>query len=145
MRERPSKERSGHGELVRVWMTLAKHTKRGAGNRAKLEGYLSGSDFLGSFARLDAQRRLLALEAVTQAFDRLVGPPAAPTARIKWTDNEALKERIREAARRLPTDRAIARELGLPLTVVKPARWRYVGPKRSVPHISRRGPLQIAA
>jgi hypothetical protein len=126
-------------------MSIAKHTKRGAKNRTKLEVYLTGSDFMTSFALLDGPRRLLALEAVAQAFERLVSPPAAPGASIvRWKDNAAMQERVRGRTAS-PSDKAIARELGLPVSVVKPARWRYAGPKRATPHITKRGPLQIAA
>jgi hypothetical protein len=122
---------------------LAKHAKHGSRSRPQLEAYLTGPEFLASFEALDPSRRLLAIQAVAVALDRLTSLPPATAARTKWTEER--KEQLREAARRLPDDRAIARELGLPLNATKVARWQYVGPKRSTPHISRRGPLRIAA
>jgi hypothetical protein len=95
---------------------------------------------------LDPARRLLALQATGAALDRLPMEPSVrtvkPVARLKWTD--PMKDRLREAARRLPDDKAIARELGLPVKKTKSMRWKLVGPRRSTPHISRRGPLRIA-
>jgi hypothetical protein len=109
--------------------------------RVQLEAYLTGPNFLASFQALDPARRLLALQAAGDALDRLPmerGVRAAePAIRLKWTD--PMKDRLRDAARRLPDDKAIARELGLPLKKTKSMRWKLVGPRRSTPHISRRG------
>jgi hypothetical protein len=59
-----------------------------------------------------------------------------PAGRIKWSQSPEWQERIREAARRLPDDKAIARELGLSVNAAKVARWRYAG-RRDKPHIAR--------
>jgi hypothetical protein len=144
MRGRPSKQRTTHGHLVSIWMRLA--DRRVRMTRAQLEAYLAGPDFLASFQMLDPERRLLALQAAGVALDRLPIEPGVrtvePAIRIKWTDQ--MKDHLREAARRLPDDKAIARELRLPLTKTKAMRWKLVGPRRSTPHISRRGPLRVA-
>src|SRR5262245_46400442 len=147
MRGRPTKQRTTHGHLVSIWMRLAHSRVRKT--RGQLEAYLSSEDFLASFRALDPARRVLALLAAGAALERSVAPvdPATrvvePRIRVKWTD--AMRDRLREAARHLPDDKAIARELGLPLTKTKAMRWKLVGPRRSTPHISRRGPFRMAA
>jgi hypothetical protein len=144
MGEQPSEQRTPHGHLVSIWMHIA--DKRVRKTRAQLEAYLAGPDFLASFQALDPARRLLALQAAGAALDRLPIKPGVrtvePTMRLKWTD--PMKHRLRDAARRLPDDKAIARELGLPVKKTKSMRWKLVGPRRSTPHISRRGPLRTA-
>ncbi len=146
--ERPFKERTTHGHLVSIWMHLS--DRRARKTRAQVEAYLAGPEFLESFQALDPARRVLALQAAGAALERAVVVPAASgprvvevPIRVSWTEER--KEQLRQAARRLPDDRAIARELGLSPNAAKVARWKYVGPKRSTPHISRRGPIQIAA
>jgi hypothetical protein len=146
--ERPPKERTTHGHLVSIWMHLS--NRRARKTRAQVEAYLAGPDFLDAFQALDPARRVLALQAAGAALERAVAARAEPAIRgieapfrLVWTD--PMRDRLREAARRLPNDKAIARELGLPLTKAKAMRHKLVGPKRTTPHISRRGPLQIAA
>jgi hypothetical protein len=95
--------------------------------------------FLASLGKLDATRRLLALNSVAAAFERLATPAARRT-RLVWTD--AMRDRLREAARRLPDDKAIASELGLPVGKVRPMRHALCG-KRSTPHITARGPRRL--
>jgi hypothetical protein len=114
-------ERTAHGHLVSNWRQLAKHTKRGGKSRPRLEAYLAGPEFLAGFQALDPERRLLAIQAVAVALDRLSSPPATPGPKVRWTEER--KAQLREAAARLPSDRALARELGLPLNATKVARW----------------------
>ena len=127
-----------------MWMYLARYSKGRASNRAALEAYVSSDAFMTNLAKLDPTRRLLALQGVRVAFDRLESPvPAAPAPRVWWT--EARKAQLREAAARLPTDRALARELGVPITKAKAKRWLLLGAKRSTAHITKAGPRQLTA
>jgi hypothetical protein len=148
MGKRPTKQRTTHGHLVSIWMHLTDSRVRKT--RGQLEAYLSSENFLASFRALDPTRHVLALQAAGTALERSVAAPAESATRVveggirvKWTD--AMRDRLCEAACRLPDDKAIARELGLPLTKTKAMRWKLVGPRRSTPHISRRGPLLMAA
>lgn len=145
--ERPSKERTTHGHLVSIWMHLS--DRRARKTRAQVEAYLAGPEFLASFQALDPARRVLALQAAGAALERSVTTPASgprvaeAQLRLVWTD--AMKDHLCDAARRLPDDKAIARELGLPLKKTQSMRHKLVGPKRSTPHITKRGPLRVAA
>ena len=107
-------------------------------NRALVSAYLTSEEFVTDLAALDPERRWLALEAVREALDPFQpkAPPVPPTGRIKWSRSPEWQERIRNAARRLPDDKAIARELDLSVNAAKVARWRYAG-RRDKPHIAR--------
>ena len=99
--------------------------------------YLTGPEFAVDFATLDRERKRLALDAVREALERLLPePPAAPAGRVRWSQSPEWQERIREAARRLPNDKAIGRELGINPNAAKVARWRYAG-RRDKPHVTR--------
>ncbi len=129
--------RTPHGHLVRIRLNLA-GPRRSSATRASVLAYLKADDgFLPDFAALDPERRLLALQAVDAAFDRLAGREApAPAERIPWARSPEWQDRIRDAARRLPDDRSIARELGISANAAKVARWRYAG-RRDKPHVAR--------
>jgi hypothetical protein len=130
-----SEQRTPHGNLVSIWRRLAAASKRG-GSRPRLDAYLASPGFLANLAALDPVRRVLALEAVGEAIARVGPAPVAHVAtRIRWTPE--WQARVRDAARRLPDDRAIARELGLSTNVARMARWRYVGPRHDKPHVAR--------
>jgi hypothetical protein len=128
--------RSKHGHLVRIWLRLNRPDRRK--NRALVSAYLTSEEFVTDFAALDPDRRWLALEAVREAIERFQPrpPPTPPAGRIKWSRSPEWQERIRDAARRLPDDKAIARELGLSVNAAKVARWRYAG-RRDKPHIAQ--------
>lgn len=99
--------------------------------------YLTGPEFAADFAALDQERKRLVLDAVREAMERLMPEaPAVPPGRIKWSASPEWQERIRDAARRLPDDKAIARELGISPNAAKVARWRYAG-RRDKPHVAR--------
>jgi hypothetical protein len=128
--------RSKHGHLVRVW-TRVNHRRTSRKNRALVEAYLTNDDgFAADFVRLSPEQKWLALEAVSAAIERLRPPTAAPVGRVKWKSSPEWQERIRDAARRLPDDRTIARELGLSVGAARTARHRYAG-RRAKPHIAR--------
>jgi hypothetical protein len=128
--------RSKHGHLVRTWLRLNRPDRRK--NRALVSAYLTSEEFVADFAALDPERRWLALEAVREAIERFQPRPphTPPVGRIKWSRSPEWQQRICDAARRLPDDKAIAREFGLSVNAAKVARWRYAG-RRDKPHIAR--------
>jgi hypothetical protein len=131
---KPATERTAHGHLVRIWLRLGRGRRRH--NRALVLEYLAG-EFAVDFAALDPERKLLALDAVREAMERLMPqPPAVPAGRVAWSRSPEWQERIRDAARRLPDDKAIARELGISPNAAKVARWRYAG-RRDKPRVAR--------
>src|ERR1700741_2752964 len=102
--------RTPHSHMVSIWRQTAILSKGAGKSLARLQAYLGGEAFAASFAALDPARRLLALQAAADAIARFDSKPPAPVAEgVRWTPE--MQERIRDAARRLPDDRAIAREL----------------------------------
>jgi hypothetical protein len=136
--------------LVSIWRHLAlcsggrDKSGRRNGSRERLAAYLAGPVFLASFAALDPARRVLALQAVSDAFARLASPEPASLVRaprVRWTAERVAE--LREAAARCKSDRELARVLGLPVPKTKIARWTYCG--RRGTHINTPSPLQLAA
>jgi hypothetical protein len=99
--------------------------------------YLTGPDFAADFAALDPEQKRVALGALREAMERLMPQaPVAPTGKVRWSQSPEWQARILDAARRLPDDKAIARELGISPNAAKAARWRYAGP-RNRPHVAK--------
>ena len=129
--------RTKHGHLVRIWLRLAGSKRSKPVTLASVRAYLAADDgFAADFAHLNAEQRVLALKAVADALARFQPSPAPSAGRIAWSRSPEWQERVRDAASRLPDDRAIARELGLSLGAASTARYRYAG-RRQKPHIAR--------
>jgi hypothetical protein len=120
--------RTQHGHLTRIWLNLAGSKRSKPVTLAKVQAYLSAPDgFAADFVHLNAEQKLLATDAVAAALDRFRPKPAAPAGRIAWSKSPEWQERVRNAAGRLPDDRAIARELGLSVGAAAMARQRFAG------------------
>jgi hypothetical protein len=120
--------RTKHGHLVRIWLRLAGSKRSKPVTLASVQAYLAADDgFAADFVHLNAEQKLLATEAVAAALDRFRPKPAAPAGRVPWSKSPVWQERVRDAARRLPDDRAIALELGLSVGAAAMARQRFAG------------------
>jgi hypothetical protein len=120
--------RTKHGHLVRIWLRLAGSKRSKPVTLASVQAYLSAPDgFAADFVQLNGEQKLLALTAVADALARFQPAPASPAGRIPWSKSPEWQERVRDAARRLPDDRAIARELGLSVGAAAMARQRFAG------------------
>jgi hypothetical protein len=126
-------------------MRLGGHRRTRRQTAEMVMDYLTGPEFAADFAALDPERKRSALDAVRVALERLLPrPPAVPgvppetwqhPGRVRWSESPEWQERIRDAARRLPDDKAIARELGISPNAAKVARWRYAG-RRDKSHVA---------
>lgn len=132
--------RTPHGHLTSIWMRLAQETRRNCPSRAKLDVYVGSRMFLDAFNALDGARRVLALLAVTRAYQRLDPTHAKPEFRVKWTTER--KARLIALAPKTADDQTLADMLGLPKPATMLMRWRLCG-RRRVPHITARGPAEI--
>lgn len=120
--------RTKHGHLVRIWLRLAGSKRSKPVTLASVQAYLASPDgFAADFVQLNAEQKLLAADAVASALGRLRPKQAAPAGRIAWSKSPEWQDRVRDAARRLPDDRAIARELGLSVGAAAMARQRFAG------------------
>jgi hypothetical protein len=120
--------RTKHGHLVRIWLRLAGSKRSKPVTLASVHAYLQADDgFVADFVHLNAEQKLLAMEAAAAALERFRPKAAVPAGRIAWSKSLEWQERVRDAARRLPDDRAIARELGLSVGAAAMARQRFAG------------------
>ena len=120
--------RTKHGHLTRIFLRLAGSKRSKPVTLASAQAYLTAPDgFAADFVHLNAEQKLLAANAVATAIERLRPRPAAPAGRVAWSKSPEWQERVRNAASRLPDDRAIARELGLSVGAAAMARQRFAG------------------
>jgi hypothetical protein len=95
--------RTKHGHLVRIWLRLAGSKRSKPITLASVRTYLQADDgFAADFVHLNAEQKLLAMEAVAAALERFRPKAAAPAGRIAWSKSPEWQERVRDAACRLP-------------------------------------------
>ena len=103
----------------------------------RLEVYLRGDDFLRSFMALEPTQRLRAVRAIAQAEMKCASkypslpPPGQPHQRPDWK-NPATQARLKAAWARHKSDKGIAREMQIPLTAARVARWKLIGPIKTL-------------
>lgn len=97
-----------------------------------LEAYLRSDEFVVSISALDADMRVRAMLAVTNAQTRCAPKmpfiPAPGTTAPFSIKDPANERRLRDAWAKTGTDKGLAAMLGIPLPAAKSARWKVIGP-----------------
>lgn len=118
-----------HGALVQITRTLSRIAL--SARPKAFKDYISSAEYKSMYAALDDNACERVLDAVMEAKRACFSGKAIPARinyRVRW--DEPTKERLRQLEAKFGNDYDIAREMQLPLKVVRPARWKYCGRRR---------------
>lgn len=120
---------SPHGALTKITHRLEQIRK--LGRPQEFKAYTCSPEYKSLYAALDDHGCDRVIDALVDAKRSCFSGKSIPwklNYRVAWT--ETMIQRLRAAEAKFGNDYDIARELQLPLKVVRPARWRYCGRRR---------------
>ena len=122
---------SAHGALTKITRRLEQIRKRG--NPKEFKKYISGSEYKSLYVLLDDRGCERVIDAVMDAKRSCFSGKTIPwklNYKVSWKHDEAKRKRLRELEAKFGNDYDIAREMQLPLNIIRIARWKYCGRRR---------------